>query len=40
MRIYQFTELDGTTTDWVELDLGNNQFTYMSKAIYDAHRTA
>jgi len=37
MNITTFTinNFDNTTTDWVKIDWGNNEFTSMLKSTYD-----
>jgi len=37
-QIITTTNLDGTTTDHVIIDWGNNQFTSMLKADYEAQQ--
>ena len=33
---FTFTQSDGTTEEWVDIDWGNGQHTSMTKATYDA----
>jgi len=42
MNITTFTidNFDNTTTDWVKIDWGNNEFTSMLKSTYEAQQAA
>ena len=35
MNTFIVNNADGTTTEWVEIDRGNNEFTSMPKSVYD-----
>ena len=35
---FQIGEKDGTTVDWVKIDRGNDEYTWMTKAQYDAQQ--
>lgn len=32
------TDMDGTTTEHIIIDRGNNEFTSMPKSVYDAQK--
>lgn len=34
------TNIDGTTTDWVQIEVAPNEFVGMTKEIYDAQQAA
>jgi hypothetical protein len=40
MEIITINNIDGSTTEHVIIDRGNNEFTSMPKAIYDAQLAA
>ena len=35
MTEFKLEEKDGSTVDWVKIDRGNDEFTWMPKSIYD-----
>jgi hypothetical protein len=32
---FQVPEKDGTLIDWIKIDRGNDEFTWMPKSVYD-----
>jgi hypothetical protein len=38
--ITEVINLDGSVTEWVQIDRGNGEFTSMPKSIYDAQQEA
>jgi hypothetical protein len=35
MKTFSIENMDGSTTEWVEIDRGNGEFTSMPKAVWD-----
>ena len=35
MKTFLAENMDGSTTEWVEIDRGNGEFTSMPKAVWD-----
>lgn len=35
ITISEITNLDGSITEWVQIDKGNGEFTSMPKSVYD-----
>jgi hypothetical protein len=37
---FQATNFDGSSVDWVQIEIAPNQFTSMPKSVYDAQQAA